>query len=162
MPAFPNGRCYCGCGTELSDRTSFWARGHDRAALQRVIREHYTTVADFVTAHDRIHDDLAHLERLLWPLGDHDIPAGDHPRTSDQWEEVRRGSAALDDDLSVRPWGRALSMLRLARSLLEPQDRPTPQPAPIADPASGAAWGPFQRRPGAEAPHDEAAPATDV
>lgn len=67
MPAYPNGRCYCGCGTELSDRTSFWARGHDRAALQRVVREHYSTVADFVVAHDRVRDDLAHLERLLGP-----------------------------------------------------------------------------------------------
>ena len=161
MPAFPNGCCYCGCGTELTDRTSFWVRGHDRAALQRVIREHYTTVADFVTSHDRIRDDLAHLERVLGPLGDDNIPAGDHPRTSEQWEEMRRHSAALDDDLHARPWGRAWSTLQLARTLLERHDRPTAQAAPAADPASGAAWGPFQRRAGAEAPQQEAAPASD-
>ena len=161
MPAFPNGRCYCSCGTELSDRTSFWARGHDRAALQRVIREHYTTVADFVTAHDRIRDDLARLERLLWPEGDDDIPAGDHPRTSEHWEEMRRHSAALDDDLKARPWGRAWSTLQLARSLLEPHDRLTAQAAPAAGPASAAAWGPFQRRAGAEVLRQEAAPASD-
>ena len=158
MTAYPNGRCYCGCGTDLSDRTSFWARGHDRAALQRVIREHYSTVADFVVAHDRIRDDLAHLERLLWPHGEDDIPAGGHPRTSEQLEEIGRHSAALDHDLNARPWGRAWSTLQLARSLLEPHDRLTAQAAPAAGPAIAAAWGPFQRRAGAEAPDQEAEP----
>lgn len=158
MPAYPNGRCYCGCGTELSDRTSFWARGHDRAALQRVIREHYSTVADFVVAHDRIRDDLAHLGRLLWPHDEDDIPAGGQPWTSEQWDEMRRHSAALDDDLNARPWGRALSTLQLARSFLEPHDRLTAQATPAAGSANAAAWGPFQRRAGAEALHQEAEP----
>ena len=158
MPAYPNGRCYCGCGTELSDRTSFWARGHDRAALQRVVREHYSTVADFVVAHDRVRDDLAHLERLLRPHGEDDIPAGGHPWTSEQWDELRRHTAALDDDLNARPWGRAWSTLQLARSFLSPPEPLTERAAPAAGPATAAAWGPFQRRAGVEALDQRAEP----
>jgi hypothetical protein len=49
--AYPVGRCYCGCGTELSDPRGFFVSGHDKRAEARVIRERYGNVPNFLKAH---------------------------------------------------------------------------------------------------------------
>src|SRR5258708_3753021 len=38
--AFPNGRCYCGCGGETGMRTRF-LRGHDRKAMEKILHHLY-------------------------------------------------------------------------------------------------------------------------
>lgn len=47
--AFPNGRCYCGCGTELADPTAFFVRGHDSLAYSKIIRQ-YGSLANLIAA----------------------------------------------------------------------------------------------------------------
>jgi hypothetical protein len=38
--AFPDGRCYCGCGGETGARSLF-VRGHDRLAMQKILAHDY-------------------------------------------------------------------------------------------------------------------------
>ena len=38
--AYPNGKCYCGCGGTTGPK-SLWLRGHDRTAMQAILAHHY-------------------------------------------------------------------------------------------------------------------------
>jgi hypothetical protein len=38
--AFPDGRCYCGCGEETGPRSRFLV-GHDRKAMEKIMRHLY-------------------------------------------------------------------------------------------------------------------------
>jgi hypothetical protein len=49
--AYPNGRCWCGCGTKLADPTKFFVATHDRKAEARAIRERYGSIPNFLLAH---------------------------------------------------------------------------------------------------------------
>lgn len=49
--AFPVGVCYCGCGASLASPTRFFLPGHDKRALDRVIKDRYGDVASFLLAH---------------------------------------------------------------------------------------------------------------
>ncbi|SBW24687.1 hypothetical protein FDG2_4253 [Candidatus Protofrankia californiensis] len=49
--AFPNGRCWCGCGERIDDPRVFFRAGHDKRAEVRVIRERYGDVASFLLAY---------------------------------------------------------------------------------------------------------------
>jgi hypothetical protein len=49
--AYPVGRCYCCCQTELTDPRGFFVPGHDKRAEAQVIRDRYGNVANFLIAH---------------------------------------------------------------------------------------------------------------
>jgi hypothetical protein len=122
MKAYPNGQCYCGCGTALSDRTSFWVRGHDALAAHRVIRERYGTVADFVVAHDAdrpgLREKVAQLEALVFPLG-RDAGAGVQlARTEAQREEMGRLTNEIEGMGVPVDCPGAMAVVHLANALL--------------------------------------------
>jgi hypothetical protein len=49
--AYPVGKCYCGCGSELNDPRGFFVSGHDKRAEAKVIKERYGNVPNFLLAH---------------------------------------------------------------------------------------------------------------
>ena len=150
MPAFPNGRCYCGCGTPLRDRTAFWARGHDASAAHRVIQDHYGNVADFVVAHDSdtlalLRRQVGILESLVFPQGRERGPLFSHPRTLDQWEEMRQLSAEVDRVGVPVDCPGAWAVLYLAHGLLKEHEKYAKEAPALGEPAARAEWGPFRR-----------------
>ena len=145
MPAFPNGRCYCGCGTALEERTAFWARGHDQAAIHQVIHERYGNVADFVVSHvygDGVREDVTRLEQLVFPRGRDEGPGLNEPRSAADWEELRRLRASVATRLDAVQFPGAASVLYLANALVKAHDNHAGEQLSSSQPAS---WGPFQR-----------------
>ena len=162
MPAFPNGRCYCGCGTALEERTAFWVRGHDQAAIHNVIRERWGNVADFVVSHlygDGLREDVTRLEQLVFARGRENGPRLDQPRSEADWEELRRLHASVATRLDAAECPGASSVLYLAHALLEAHDEVVGGATSGSEPTAPAQWGPFQRRSPGTAP--QAADATD-
>lgn len=160
MPAFPNGRCYCGCGTALEERTAFWVRGHDQAAIHHVIRDRWGNVADFVVSHlygDGLREDVTRLEQLVFPRGREKGPGLDQPRSAADWEELRRLHASVATRLDAAECPGASSVLYLAHALVEAHDKDAGEQLSSSEPAS---WGPFQRRSHANEP--QAGDAADV
>ena len=160
MPAFPNGRCYCGCGNELDERTAFWARGHDQAAIHKVIHERYGNVADFVVAHlfgDGLREDVTRLEQLVFPRGRENGPGPDEPRSDADWDELRGLHASVATRLDAAACPGASSVLYLAHALLEAHGDEAGGPASNGETAGPAQWGPFQRRSPGSAPRAGAA-----
>lgn len=47
---FPNGKCWCGCGADVS-RRSYFKPGHDRKAESSVIEMEYGGVVEFLVEH---------------------------------------------------------------------------------------------------------------
>jgi hypothetical protein len=129
MKVYPNGRCYCGCGEELSDRTAFWVRGHDARAAHRVIGESYGSVADFVVAHDSggrmaaLTELLRRLEQDVFPKGREAGPSFRIPRTSEQWAEMRTLAHEASGIGVTEDCPGALSVLYLAEGLLTEHDK---------------------------------------
>ena len=149
MPAFPNGRCYCGCGSELEERTAFWARGHDQAAIHRVIHDRYGNVADFVVAHlygDGLREGVTRLEQLVFPRGRENGPGLDEPRSDAAWEELRGLSAAVATRLDAAECPGASAVLYLAQALLKAHHDDAGEPRSSSERTARAEWGPFQRR----------------
>ena len=120
---YPNGRCYCGCGESLAERTAFWVRGHDAVATHRVIRDQYGTVADFVAIHDDevrldLIEKLRCIEDLVFPQGREIGPPSSRPLTAEQWRQLRD----LTHEVSEVPHAGhpgARSLLRFASGLLD-------------------------------------------
>lgn len=44
----PTGECYCGCGEDMKEPTSFFLPGHDKVAESAVINLEYGSVAEFM------------------------------------------------------------------------------------------------------------------
>ena len=130
MKAYPNGTCYCGCGSAVSDRTAFWVRGHDAEAAHRVIREQYGNVADFVVAHEgtsptMLSDKVGRLEALVFPKGQEGGASLNHQRPPETWTEMCALAAEIRAaGLPVECPG-AKSVLHLATGLLTEHDKLT-------------------------------------
>jgi hypothetical protein len=128
--AYPNGTCYCGCRTAVSDRTAFWVRGHDALAAHRVIREHYGNVADFVVAHEdtpppELADKVGRLEALVFPKGQAQGASLNHQRPQEAWTEMRSlAGEIVAEGVPVECPG-ARSVLHLASALLTEHDQLT-------------------------------------
>jgi hypothetical protein len=128
--AYPNGTCYCGCGRELEDRTAFFALGHDARATHQVIRNHYGTVADFVTAHHdlaALTSKVTRLEVVVFPQGRERGPLFAHPRTEEQWRVMGQLVGELEAEGIPPTCPGAWALLLLARGLLDEKakaDRP--------------------------------------
>ena len=48
--AYPQGKCWCGCGADVPER-SYFKPNHDRKAESAVIKRHYGSIARFLASH---------------------------------------------------------------------------------------------------------------